>query len=1124
MSRQLTVIIVPHTHWDREWYQTFQQFRIRLVHTIDTLLDILDRDPDFLYFMLDGQTIVLDDYLEVQPEQQERLKRHIQSGRVLIGPWYLQPDEFLVSGEALVRNLQFGLRRAADFGEPMRVGYLPDCFGHIAQMPQILRGFGIDNAVFWRGVSDEARKSEFFWAAPDGTKVLVIHLADTFGYSNARTMPLNPHDFAARVELLAANLLPKATTSTLLFMNGSDHLEPQDGLPATIKGANALLRSIPAADARHEQSLAQVLMEAAQPAHAQHSGAKDYDSIQVQIGTLPQYIEAMRQQNPDGDLQVLQGEMRSSQYSHLLPAVLSTRMWIKQQNTATEHLLERWVEPLTAWAAQLGASYPAGLVRLAWKYLLQNHPHDSICGCSIDQVHAENRVRFAESQQVSESILAQAMQSIVEATDTRAPFAPAHSGHPPVPIVVFNPAPGPRTAVAQAVVQLPGSLHKAALVDEHGTTMPYTVINRWSQERGAMELPRETVQAMLAFLDASEPGALIDMAHSTLNTTLGEDEDANVITHVRVEVDEQKHPGVARIELLIAARGQGVANKAELLALEGQLLELLNREDIHTLHLSVVDQARETVEFVASDLPAYGLKTYWLYPRGLDETVQQGQDNLAQNAGRPQGIAPTEPSGSIDRRGDPLWSPALADSANTIDRRGDPLWSPVLAGTEASNPINNQGQGGRPQGIAPTETSAQADSTNTIENEWYRVEANAADGTLTITDKQTGAVFSGLNRFLDDGDVGDLYTYCPPEQNTLVSAPVEPPRIELVNVGSVRATLRISGRWKLPAAASAERAGRSAKLVTYPITSEVTLIPGLRRIDIQTSVDNAAKDHRLRVAFPVPFRVGQVAAEGTFEVRSRPITAARSADVSAWAEAPVNTFPQKRFVDISNGEIGLGVLNRGLPEYEVLQSGPGMSAEGMAVAVTLLRCVEWLSRGDLATRKGHAGPMEHTPEAQCLGQHVFDYALVPHSGDWQSDGALVLREAQSFNTGVRALTTDQHTGQQPSRAQLLAVEPAGIVVSAIKRSNDGQGLVVRVYNPLPHDVEATLRPALFKQTDAESGASKGADKNTHTPLAFTGAFMANLQEEILSSLPWDGEEQSLHVTIRSGEIKTVLLQ
>jgi len=143
MNEQLHILIVPHTHWDREWYQTFQQFRFRLVQTIDKLLQLLEHDATYQHFMLDGQTIVLDDYLEIRPDQEELLKQYIQNGRIVVGPWYLQPDEFLVSGESLIRNLQIGLQRAHDFGEPMRIGYVPDCFGHIAQLPQILQGVGI---------------------------------------------------------------------------------------------------------------------------------------------------------------------------------------------------------------------------------------------------------------------------------------------------------------------------------------------------------------------------------------------------------------------------------------------------------------------------------------------------------------------------------------------------------------------------------------------------------------------------------------------------------------------------------------------------------------------------------------------------------------------------------------------------------------------------------------------------------------------------------------------------------------------------------------------------------------------------------------------------------------------
>ncbi len=390
-----------------------------------------------------------------------------------------------------------------------------------------------------------------------------------------------------------------------------------------------------------------------------------------------------------------------------------------------------------------------------------------------------------------------------------------------------------------------------------------------------MPVSREMVAVGVAMAGATAPGQLVQMAEVMLGSALGQPDQDYAIT--RMHVDTERQPGVAHVEIMIAQRDQAVINEQELLAGEQQMLSIVEREDIHTLDATVIDQARETIDFVASDLPAYGLKTFWVYPRGLDENAEEE--------------------------------------------------------------VFSEG------------THAEAEKR--IENEWFRLEANLDDGTLTVTDKQTGAVFSGLNRFVDGGDVGDLYTYCPPEHDTLISLPLEPPHIEQVNMGSVYSMLRVQGRWSLPSACTSDRKGRTATIAECRITSEIRLVPGIRRIDIHTSVDNQARDHRLRVIFPVPYEVEHVAAEGTFEVRTRPVeTLPQGVDTREWAEQPVNTFPQKRFVDISNGTIGLGVLNRGLPEYEVLRNGPGIANGQMAVAVTLLRGVEWLSLGDLPNAAG----------------------------------------------------------------------------------------------------------------------------------------------------------------------------
>ncbi len=1031
MTQQLTIMLVPHTHWDREWYQTFQQFRIRLVQAVDLLLDILDHDAAFSHFMLDGQTIVLDDYLEIQPQQEARLREHIRSGRVLVGPWYVQPDEFLVSGESLIRNLQIGLQQARDFGNPMYVGYVPDSFGHIAQLPQLLQGVGIDNAVFWRGVGSEAKKSEFLWQAPDGSTVFVAHLADPIGYSNARQMPLVPEEFVTRVELLTANLLPRASTNTLLFMNGSDHLEIQEGLPATIQAANELMRTI---DPTQQNMLAHL-----RALNQQSDSANAYDSITIQISTLPCYLAMLRQALQTDELQILTGEMRSGQYAPLLVSVLSSRMWIKQQNTAIEHLLERWVEPLTAWAWKTGATYPQGLVRAAWRYLLQNHPHDSICGCSIDQVHRENAVRFAQSQQVAETLVQQAMQQLVRTIDTRAPFATSHASYAPVPIVVFNPAPGPRTEEVQVEVQLSGTLQSAVLVDHHGEHHPYRVVRRWRQELGSTPFAREMLAAAVGLAGITDPMQLVQMAHSTIISALDAVYQSHIISHVEIgrEKPDPKsdglhtplitQEGVMYIEITIAPTGRVIVNEQEIAHAGRQMLGILADESIHTLEVSLVDEARATIDILATNLPSYGYKTFWFYPNGLARDTVQTDTH------------------------------------------------PVLQVQQRS-----------------------------IENEFYRVEANAQDGTLTLEDKTTGVTFSGLNRFVDSGDVGDLYNYSPPEHDTFVSEPCEPPTIECINAEPISVSLRVVQKLALPAMCAVNRTERESYTTSCVVVSTITLFPDVRRVSIHTSVENTVKDHRLRVLFPIPFIAQEAAAEGTFEVRTRPVAYTQPVDSAEWVEQPTNVYPQKRFVDVSNGTFGLAVLNRGLPEYEIVRSGVGVAGENvMAVAITLLRCVEWLSRGDLATRRGYAGPMEQTPEAQCLGRHEFEYALLPHVGSWETDAALVLREAQAFNTPLytRALVTEQHTGQFAAEDTLIAVEPGALVVSAIKRSIDGQGLVVRVYNPLGTAIKARVR----------------------SEIAFTEAYMTNLLEERQGNAQRAADDaRTIEVALHSGEIATIV--
>lgn len=435
------VHVISHTHWDREWYRPFELFRFRLVQVVDQLIDTLNADPNYRFFMLDGQTVVLEDYLEIRPEREADLDRLIRAGRLLVGPWYILPDEFLVSGEATVRNMLIGCKVARRFGEPMLVGYIPDTFGHLAQMPQILRGFGIDTAIFWRGLSGPAEevKSEFRWQAPDGSEVLAIHLVDDMGYSSWADMPSSVEPGVASAREKLALIRPHATTQYLLLMNGTDHQPANPVLPAILAAASAEL---------------------------------DADFVH---STLPAYLEKVKASVRD--LDVLRQEFRDTnrkpgtRFNFILAAVLSTRMYLKTANQACETELEKWTEPFGAIAWKLGAPYPGGFIEYAWKQLLRNHPHDSICGCSVDEVHTEMETRFHKVLQISNETTDLSLGNIAR----HIPAGPQADGEGA--LVVFNPLGWARDDVVSAKVHSYEPMIRGVEVrDSAGQKLPARVV------------------------------------------------------------------------------------------------------------------------------------------------------------------------------------------------------------------------------------------------------------------------------------------------------------------------------------------------------------------------------------------------------------------------------------------------------------------------------------------------------------------------------------------------------------------------------------------------------------------------------------------------------------------------
>lgn len=428
MSRRRAHYVLS-THWDREWHEPFQHFRYRLVQLFDRVVDDLDAGVLVGPFQTDGQAVVMEDYLEVRPERAEQVTRQARAGKLVIGPWYVLPDEFLVSGESLVRNIRRGREVARSFGvEPSGAGFLCDIFGHCSQVPQLYRLFGLPFGILWRGLNTIERRN-LIWRGADGTELPVMRFGHHgyCGYDYDVRHATNPnHAFdadQARAGLRA--WLDKEAAATdvdaILMFDGGDHLEYDSDQYAVLREA---------------------MDDAGYPFEIVHTSLDAYGAELVaqaeRIGTT------------------VEGELREPARHHpgiddqwLIPGVLSSRVWIKQDNVACQDLLCLWTEPLCAFAADaLGADYPAGFLNVAWRWLLRNHPHDSICGCSVDQVHQDMVWRFSQCRQIGERLLTEASTAIAASVEGEVTAETLR-------VTLFNPLPRPFAGHTEVTLPIP---------------------------------------------------------------------------------------------------------------------------------------------------------------------------------------------------------------------------------------------------------------------------------------------------------------------------------------------------------------------------------------------------------------------------------------------------------------------------------------------------------------------------------------------------------------------------------------------------------------------------------------------------------------------------------------------
>lgn len=859
------LFLISHTHWDREWYYTFEKFRYRLVHCLDEVFRLLE-DPSFHSFMLDGQVAPLDDYLEVRAEVRERAKEVVKRGRLLIGPWYVQPDEFLVDEESLVRNLLYGRLRAAEYGGWTAIGYLPDTFGHTAQLPQILRGFGIDTFVFHRGLGPELERvgTPFIWSGPDGSEVVALFLLG--GYCNLAWLPPHADAAAEFIRELYRSWEKHLRIDSLPGMVGCDHHLPKDYLPMV----------------------------------ARELRAKDLP-VEVAQGTLEDVLAEARA--AASRLGRVSGELLSSHYHWVLYGVWSTRTYLKVANFECENLLIRYVEPLWALAWLLTGAYPENEIWTAWRYVLLCHAHDSICGCGIDEVHREVVSRLEKARDLARELL--------ECTGR---------GHGALDWFLIG-----RAGYRYEWHAMPLVASRARL-DFAGRDTPYYVAFNtlpW-RRRSVVRLrlkPYALIAPSLDELSRVAPRSVADGAADLLSRSV-----------------------VVRFD----PRGIALRDAS------GRLVPVQVRE--------AEDGALEA--FWVDELPALGFKAYAAEPAVLQLSQLR-------------------------------WGEAF------------------------------------------------------VENEYLRVEFDLGNGgALRVFDKRSGEAYEGLAYLEDGGDVGDEYDYSPPERDRTATSWGCRASFEVVEQGPVYVRARVKYSMRVPASASLDRKSRSAEEVELPVELYATLYAGLPRVDLEIRIDNRAKDHRLRVAFPTGVTVGRHAAKSHYMVVERPNEPPHYY-LRGREKAPVRTWPTRLWVDVSEGRRGLCVAAKGLHEYEV-RGGPA----GCEIVYTLLRAVGWLSRGDLLTRPGHAGPELPTPEAQCLGLQSFELTIIPHTGSWSE--ASVHKAALEWAVPALAHEDVPHSGELPPEFSLVEVEGDPLLSSTLKRSVDGRGLILRIYNPSPRYVDAKL--------------------------------------------------------------------
>lgn len=499
-----------NTHWDREWQTSMQRTRHMLVHLMDMILDILEKEPRYKHFNLDSQTVPLQDYLEIRPEREEQVRRMVRERRLIVGPWYTLPDQYSVSGESLIRNLLLGHRIARDFsgdGYVPKTGYSPFGWGHCSQMPQIYNGFGIDFMAFYRGVnSDVAPMAEFIWEGPDGSRLIASRLG-------ARPR-FNVWYVIQRPVFWGCENVNDRNTS---WSNGHGPFRLIDEGHQDFFYRYAHARYAYHKDkvrAAVEQAIAEQDADWRTPhrfwANGHDLSCPDYREPQLvedcneALGNKGEVFQSTFEAFQDGvkacvsdDWPVATGEMRrymkrGDKFGYMGSLVGSTRAHLKQHNFMAERTLMTYAEPLAVCASMLGAEYPEGFLRVALRWLLENHGHDSIGGCHRDVISRDIHFRLTQTEEIGHAVIEKAMMQIAGSVDL------SDRETSDVALVVFNPSTFARGDYFRIVLDIPREMEHDTfeIVNAKGESLPLQLIDSRPNSKNNVFIPNDVQLAL----------------------------------------------------------------------------------------------------------------------------------------------------------------------------------------------------------------------------------------------------------------------------------------------------------------------------------------------------------------------------------------------------------------------------------------------------------------------------------------------------------------------------------------------------------------------------------------------------------------------------------------------------